>query len=172
MRGPGTRARGRQDRRRRDLFHDPARSPSRPGPRSPRGPVRTHGTGAHLRYGGEDARATLLQALLSELQDAPRVRENSTTRGELRAGAVFHAELREPLAESTRSRSQDTADAVSDAQAAGLADLHVASLDAAERLTALVEGLGERWLSGSLTLERARGLLTGAVETELGPRPT
>ncbi|MEU9253427.1 TetR family transcriptional regulator [Streptomyces sp. NPDC048270] len=119
----------------------------------------------------EDARAALLQLLLSELQDIPRVRENSTAWGELRASAIFDADLREPLAESTRSWSQDTADAISDAQAAGLADLSTEPLDAAERLTALVEGLSERWLSGSLGLERARELLTGAVDAELGPRP-
>ncbi len=119
----------------------------------------------------EDARAALLQLLLSELQDIPRVRENSTAWGELRASAIFDADLRDPLAESTRSWSQDTADAISDARAAGLADLRTEPLDAAERLTALVEGLSERWLSGSLTLERARELLTGAVDAELGPRP-
>ncbi|MEU7603247.1 TetR family transcriptional regulator [Streptomyces sp. NPDC040724] len=119
----------------------------------------------------EDARAVLLQLLLSELQDTPRVRENSTAWGELRASAIFDTDLRATLAESTRSWSQDTADAISDAQAAGLADLHVTPLDAAERLTALVEGLSERWLSGSLSLERARELLTGAVDAELGPVP-
>ncbi|MFE6837103.1 TetR/AcrR family transcriptional regulator [Streptomyces sp. NPDC057705] len=119
----------------------------------------------------EDARTILLHLLLSELQDTPRVRENSTAWGELRASAVFDADLRATLAESTRSWSRDTADAISDAQAAGLADLHVTPLDAAERLTALVEGLSERWLSGSLSLERARELLTGAVDAELGPVP-
>ncbi|MFD7099106.1 TetR/AcrR family transcriptional regulator [Streptomyces xanthophaeus] len=121
--------------------------------------------------GTEDARAVLLQLLLGELQDTPRVRENSTAWGELRASAIFDTDLRETLAESTRSWTQDTADAISDAQAAGLADLHVTPLDAADRLTALVEGLSERWLSGSLTLERARELLTGAVDAELGPHP-
>ncbi|MEU9159653.1 TetR/AcrR family transcriptional regulator [Streptomyces sp. NPDC048424] len=119
----------------------------------------------------EDAREVLLQLLLSELQDIPRVRENSTAWGELRASAIFDTDLRAPLAESTRSWSHDTAEAISDAQAAGLADLHVTPLDAAERLTALVEGLSERWLSGSLSLERARALLTGAVDAELGPLP-
>ncbi|MFD9406977.1 TetR/AcrR family transcriptional regulator [Streptomyces sp. NPDC059989] len=121
--------------------------------------------------GTDDARGALLQLLLSELQDTPRVRENSTAWGELRASAIFDADLRATLAESTRSWSQDTAESISDAQAAGLADLHVTPLDAAERLTALVEGLSERWLSGSLSLERARELLTGAVDAELGPRP-
>lgn len=119
----------------------------------------------------EDARAVLLQLLLSELQDIPRVRENSIAWGELRASAIFDADLREALTESTRSWNRDTADAVADAQAAGLADLAVAPLDAAERLTALVEGLSERWLSGSLELERARALLEGAVDAELGPHP-
>ncbi|WP_308369347.1 MULTISPECIES: TetR family transcriptional regulator C-terminal domain-containing protein [unclassified Streptomyces] len=101
----------------------------------------------------EDARGVLLQLLLSELQDTDRVRGNSIAWGELRASAIFDTDLRETLAESTRSWSQDTADAISDAQAAGLAALHVTPLDAAERLTALVEGLSERWLSGSLTLD-------------------
>ncbi|MCJ1680011.1 TetR/AcrR family transcriptional regulator [Streptomyces sp. APSN-46.1] len=119
--------------------------------------------------GAENARATLLQLLLSELQDTDRVRENSIAWGELRASAIFDTDLREPLAESTRSWTQDTADAIADAKAAGRADLSVSTLDAAERLTALVEGLSERWLSGSLTLERARELLAGAVEAELGP---
>ncbi|MEV7833547.1 helix-turn-helix domain-containing protein [Streptomyces subrutilus] len=119
----------------------------------------------------EDARTVLLQLLLGELQDLPRVRENSIAWGELRASAVFDADLRAALAESTRSWSQDAAEAVSAAQAAGLADLRAAPLDVAERLTALVEGLSERWLSGSVTLDRARELLTGAVDAELGPRP-
>ncbi|MFD3545558.1 hypothetical protein ACFWUW_08040 [Streptomyces sp. NPDC058655] len=54
---------------------------------------------------------------------------------------------------------------------AGLAHRHVVPPDAAERLTALVEGLGERRPHGTLTLERARELPTGAVHAELGPRP-
>ncbi|GGZ55826.1 putative transcriptional regulator, TetR family protein [Streptomyces subrutilus] len=119
----------------------------------------------------EDARTVLLQLLLGELQDLPRVRENSIAWGELRASAVFDADLRAALAESTRCWSQDAAEAVSAAQAAGLADLRAEPLDVAERLTALVEGLSERWLSGSVTLDRARELLTGAVDAELGPRP-
>ncbi|MET9606618.1 TetR/AcrR family transcriptional regulator [Streptomyces sp. NPDC006512] len=119
----------------------------------------------------EDARAVLLQLLLGELQEVPRIRENSIAWGELRASAIFDTDLREPLAESTRSWTQDTADAVADAQTAGLADLRAVPLDAAERLTALVEGLSERWLSGSLSLERARTLLEGAVDAELGPHP-
>ncbi|WP_330333417.1 TetR/AcrR family transcriptional regulator [Streptomyces sp. NBC_00536] len=121
--------------------------------------------------GARDARALLLQLLLGELQDTARVRENSIAWGELRASAIFDGDLRETLARSTRTWCRDTADAVADAQAAGLAELRADPEDVAERLTALVEGLSERWLSGSLTVERARALLRGAVDAELGPRP-
>lgn len=46
------------------------------------------------------------------------------------------------------------------APAAGLAA-------AAERLTALLEGLSMRWLSGGLAIGHARTLLAEAVEVEL-----
>ncbi|MFK0252293.1 TetR/AcrR family transcriptional regulator [Streptomyces sp. NPDC090445] len=121
--------------------------------------------------GAEDARDALLRLLLSELQDSDRVRENSIAWGELRASAVFDDSLRANLVESTREWVRDTAELVADARAAGLADPRVEPLDAAERLTTLVEGLSDRWLSGSLELERARALLSGAVDAELGPRP-
>ncbi|MGW0897816.1 TetR/AcrR family transcriptional regulator [Streptomyces goshikiensis] len=117
----------------------------------------------------DHARATLLHLLMGELQDTERVRENSIAWGELRATAIFDPDLREPLAESTRNWTRDTAEAIADAQAASRADLRVSPLDAADRLTALVEGLSERWLSGSLTLDRARALLAGAIDAELGP---
>jgi transcriptional regulator BetI-like protein len=37
----------------------------------------------------------------------------------------------------------------------------------AERLTALVDGLSSRWLSGALDRERARELLEAAISAEL-----
>ncbi|MFI9454160.1 TetR family transcriptional regulator C-terminal domain-containing protein [Amycolatopsis sp. NPDC052450] len=46
-------------------------------------------------------------------------------------------------------------------------DTDVAAEDAAERLTSLVEGLSERWFSGSMELDRARSLLRDAVALEL-----
>ena len=39
--------------------------------------------------------------------------------------------------------------------------------DVAERLTALVDGLSIRWLSGALDRERARALLESAIDQEL-----
>ena len=102
------------------------------------------------------------QLLLQELQDTEAVRTNSIAWGELRASAVFNDELRDTLAEATRVWVAEVAQAIGPAASA---------TDAAERLTALVEGLSERWLSGSITLDRARELLRGAIALELPVSP-
>ncbi|MET7359704.1 TetR/AcrR family transcriptional regulator [Streptomyces sp. NPDC005562] len=115
-----------------------------------------------------DPRAQLTDLLLLELQDTPRVRENSAAWGELRATAVFDPDLREQLAAATREWAEDLAHLVRRAVAAGQARAGVDAEAAAERLTALVEGLSERWLSESLPLDRAHELLRGAVDVELG----
>jgi AcrR family transcriptional regulator len=119
-----------------------------------------------------DARDELEQLLLTELQDTPQVRENSTAWGELRASAIFEPEgLRDALAHATRTWVNDVADAIRAARTAPIGPVDpLDPLDSAERLTALVEGLSERWLSGSLQLERARELLSGAIAVELGER--
>ncbi|QUQ64712.1 TetR/AcrR family transcriptional regulator [Kutzneria sp. CA-103260] len=115
----------------------------------------------YTRAAAADPRAELELLLLQEMQDTEAVRTNSTAWGELRATAVFSDELREPLAESTGVWVAEIADAIRRIHPDAPAD------DAAERLTALVEGLSERWLSGSITLDRARDLLRGAIALEL-----
>lgn len=109
-------------------------------------------------------REELDEALLLEFQDSPEVRENSTAWGELRASAVFDPALREDLARATLVWVQDVAGLLGRVRplvpAASLAA-------AAERLTALLEGLSMRWLSGGLSLEHARGLVREAVDAEL-----
>ncbi|MBA8924482.1 AcrR family transcriptional regulator [Kutzneria viridogrisea] len=117
-----------------------------------------------------DARGELELLLLLELQDTESVRTNSTAWGELRASAVFNEDLREPLAESTRVWVDEVAEVIRRAQASGSASPLADPLDAAERLTCLVEGLSERWLSGSMTIARARKLLRGAIAAELAER--
>lgn len=108
-----------------------------------------------------DPRARLEQMLLGELQDTAVVRETSVAWGELRASAAFHAELRAPLAAATGAWNADVAALVR----AVNPDLDADA--AAERLTALVEGLSERWHSGTLSLRRARELLAGALDREV-----
>ncbi|MFF2956602.1 TetR/AcrR family transcriptional regulator [Kitasatospora sp. NPDC057965] len=115
------------------------------------------------------AREELEQTLLLELQDTVEVRENSTAWGELRASAVFDETLREDLARATRIWVQEIAELLGAVQPMSSA---VALAGAAERLTALLEGLSTRWLSGSLPLAHARTLMTDAIDTEvarLGP---
>jgi AcrR family transcriptional regulator len=116
----------------------------------------------------DDPRTQLTDMLLLELQDIDQVRENSAAWGELRATAVFDADLRELLADATRDWVEDLAGLIGQVRTAGSAGTGTDPYAAAERLTALVEGLSERWLSGTTSLERAHELLRGAVEAELG----
>ncbi|MFE7528764.1 TetR/AcrR family transcriptional regulator [Kitasatospora sp. NPDC057542] len=109
-------------------------------------------------------REELEQTLLLELQDTAEVRENSTAWGELRASAVFDETLREDLARATRIWVQEIAELLGGVQPMSSA---VALAGAAERLTALLEGLSTRWLSGSLPLAHARTLMADAIDAEV-----
>ncbi|UGT44033.1 TetR/AcrR family transcriptional regulator [Nocardia yamanashiensis] len=111
--------------------------------------------------------ATLESMLLVEIDDSADVRRNCVAWGELRASAVFTPDLREPLRTTTQCWIDHVADVIGRAMRPGTPGL---ALDAAERLTALVEGLTARWLSGSASLESIRRSLSGAIVTELGPR--
>ena len=110
------------------------------------------------------AREELEQTLLLELQETVEVRENSTAWGELRASAVFDETLREDLARATRVWVQEIAELLGAVRPTSSA---VALAGAAERLTALLEGLSTRWLSGSLPLAHARTLLADAIDAEV-----
>ncbi|MDH6120872.1 TetR/AcrR family transcriptional regulator [Kitasatospora sp. GAS204B] len=110
------------------------------------------------------AREELEQSLLLELQDTPEVRENSTAWGELRASAVFEPDLREDLARATLVWVQEIAEILGRIQPMGSA---VALAGAAERLTALLEGLSVRWLSGGLPLDHARALMAAGIDAEI-----
>lgn len=116
-------------------------------------------------------RTQIEQMLLLEIQGTRSVRENSIAWGELRASAVFNDELRGQLRAATEDWSADLAHVIRMAQDAGLADADVDASDAAQRLTAMIEGLSQRWLSESITLERAQQLLVGSIMAELGEPP-
>lgn len=123
-------------------------------------------TDAALRTAA-DPRTRLTDLLLLELRDDPEVRENSAAWGELRATAVFDPDLREQLAAASGRWTADVADLIREAQQSGLAAPDTDPEAAAERLTALVEGLSERWLSGTTALDRARDLLRSAIALEV-----
>ncbi|ALO11802.1 HTH-type transcriptional regulator BetI [Streptomyces venezuelae] len=109
-------------------------------------------------------REELDQVLILELQDTPEVRENSTAWGELRASAVFDPVLREDLARATLAWVQEVAGLLGEVEPLAPA---VGLTASAERLTALLEGLSMRWLSGGLPIDHARTLMADAVEVEL-----
>ncbi|MCX4984724.1 TetR/AcrR family transcriptional regulator [Streptomyces sp. NBC_00572] len=107
----------------------------------------------------------LERSLLLEFQDRPEVRENSTAWGELRASAVFDPELRADLARAGLAWVHEVAALLGETCPSVPAPTLTA---AAERLTALLEGLSTRWLSGALTLTHARELMREAISVELG----
>ncbi|RCH64028.1 TetR family transcriptional regulator [Streptomyces sp. SDr-06] len=102
--------------------------------------------------------------LLQELQDDEVVRENSIAWGELRASAIFEPDLREDLAKATLVWVHEVAELLGQVRPTATAARLALS---AERLTALVEGLSMRWLSGVLPLDHARELVSDAIDAEL-----
>jgi AcrR family transcriptional regulator len=118
------------------------------------------------------ARSRLLSVLVDEIQDAPRVRTNSTAWGELRDTAIFDSALRPTIAKLT----QDWADDIAELVRAGQQDGTIAAAAEPEalgiQLSALVEGLSGRWLTGQLSTEAARQHVMDAAETLLGSAPS
>ncbi|MFJ9933070.1 TetR/AcrR family transcriptional regulator [Streptomyces virginiae] len=108
-------------------------------------------------------RQLLERTLLLEFQDLPEVRENSTAWGELRAHSVFDPELREELAAAGTAWAAEVAGHLAELCPAAPPGAVTA---AAERLTALLEGLSVRWLSGLLPLSHARNLVREAIGVE------
>lgn len=109
-------------------------------------------------------REELEKTLLLELQDTAEVRENSSVWGELRASAVFDEVLREDLARATLVWVQEVAAMLGQVQPMAPASSLAA---AAERITALLEGLSMRWLSGGTPIGHAQELMRGAIDAEL-----
>ncbi|MFF3176720.1 TetR/AcrR family transcriptional regulator [Streptomyces sp. NPDC057900] len=110
-------------------------------------------------------RRELEQSFLLELQDLPEVRENSIAWGELRASAVFDPALRGDLAEAGTAWTREVAGLLGAVLPGASA---TALAESAERLTALLEGLSMRWLSGVLSLEHAQELIMEAIAVEIG----
>ncbi|MFD4736968.1 TetR/AcrR family transcriptional regulator [Streptomyces virginiae] len=112
-----------------------------------------------------DPHRLLERILLLEFQDLPEVRENSTAWGELRAHTIFDLELRDELTAAGAAWVEEVAGLLA---AVCPAAPGTAVTAAAERLTALLEGLSGRWLSGLLPAAHARDLMRGAIGVEIG----
>ncbi len=120
--------------------------------------------GATLDHANERAAITapggVRSTLLAELDESAR--RTSVVWGEIQASAVFQPELRDQVREATEAWVSLVADAI-----AGERPDHPDPRGAAERLTALVDGLAARWLAGALALERAHELLEAGIAGEL-----
>lgn len=110
-----------------------------------------------------DATERLLTLLGDEIHESAEIRENSIAWNEIRATAVFDGKLAANLSRTTEKWQADIASAVREAQAAGAVPRDVDADEAAVGLTALVEGLSGRWLTGHLTAGRASEILRAAA---------
>jgi AcrR family transcriptional regulator len=121
----------------------------------------------------ETGRVTLVATLLDEIQEASEVRTNSAAWGELRDTAIFDEALRPTLAGLTAEWVENIATVVRAGHGDGSIPASVPAGETAVRLTALVEGISGRWLTGLLDTDDARRHLAAGIEALLAgsPRP-
>lgn len=109
----------------------------------------------------------ITEALLLEFSDTPAVRDNWVVWSELTQAAMFDETMRPSLEHWSRAWDKKVAEEISEGQRRKEIPSAVDAEAAAERLTALVDGLGNRWLLGEMTSARARTLVRDAVQREL-----
>ncbi len=122
-------------------------------------------------HGSASGREALVAVLTDEIQDDHSVRTNSAAWGELRDSAVFDTDLRPMLTSMTQRWIDDIADLVRDGQRDGSIDASVDPAEAGVRLSAAVEGISMRWLTGMLTTDQARWHLASMADAAIGSRP-
>jgi len=116
---------------------------------------------------GDSGFAAVRRMLLGELDAAPHVRETSVVWGEVLASAVFEPGLRDQLRAANETWVGLVAERIRAGQREGSIRAELDAQAAAERLTALIDGLSGRWLAGLHDRERAVELLDAAIEAEL-----
>jgi TetR/AcrR family transcriptional regulator, transcriptional repressor of bet genes len=116
----------------------------------------------------------LVDRLLREIADDALATESWMIWAELTSGASENPGLRQLLDTAYDYWTSEIGKLLVIGQKDGSIPTTIDVADSAVRLTASVEGLGARWMLGSLGEDRARDLALGAVERELGvtlPRP-
>jgi AcrR family transcriptional regulator len=138
---------------------------------------------AALAYAGEQAPSTGLDAdldgrtgyeaieaaLLAEFDDDPQVHDHAVVWGEVAASAVFDPDLRDDLHAVVAQWRDKVAMAIAGGLDDGSIRPDVDPVPTADILVSLVDGLCTRWLSGGLSLERARSLMRDAIYLQLDP---
>ncbi|MDQ3729141.1 MAG: TetR/AcrR family transcriptional regulator [Actinomycetota bacterium] len=116
---------------------------------------------------GEDGFTAVRDALLAELDDDREVRDNAVVWGEVSASAVFEPALRDDVRRVSAEWCATVSKAISRGCSDGSIRLDANPEETAEVLITLVDGLCTRWLAGAIDHERARELLSGAIERML-----
>jgi AcrR family transcriptional regulator len=108
--------------------------------------------------------------LAGELGSEPVVIDGWTVWSEFIAAAFFDKQARSTSNKAVRRWVDQITALIDEGRQEGSIPKDVSSVDAAERLTGIVDSLGERWMIGRLSIERARSLIRDAVRIELGGR--
>lgn len=124
---------------------------------------------AYTDTAGGSGRERVLAMVLGEVQDDPLVRTNSAAWGELRDAAIFEPALRPVLQELTGRWVHDLATVVREGQSDGSIESATAPEELAVQLSALVEGLSSRWLTGLLSTTEVRHHLSSAADALISP---
>lgn len=105
---------------------------------------------------------SVIDLLVAEFEEDSDVRDDSVVWNEIRAIAVFETELQAALGRSTREWEQRL---YAPLQKAGVPEEELATTTTL--LTALVEGLSSRWLSGQIDVTAAKTLIRAGAEAIL-----
>lgn len=105
----------------------------------------------------------LAHQLLSELQDTAEVRANSAVWNEFRATAVFDTSLHAAVEAATDTWNTVAAATITRGQHDGSISVDIDPKTTAEQLTALVEGLSNRWLTHLLSTAHAHSHIHDAL---------
>lgn len=119
------------------------------------------------RTGKGAAIERIVETLLLEIDDSPAVRDNWIIWSEMTETAFFDDSFRPSMSLWSQRWIDNLASMIREGQEEGAVGSGIDAVAAAERLTALVDGIGLRWLLGHTSRDRAHQLLKGAVASEL-----
>ena len=106
--------------------------------------------------------------LLRELTNEPEAQEAWMIWIEMTSGSFTQPRLQTLLSDAYEGWTAEVADLLAAGQADGSVPGDVDPVASSVRLTATMEGLGTRWMTGSIAQTDARLLALGGIERELG----
>ncbi len=113
-----------------------------------------------------NAAEKLRALLLLELDESPPVRDSWAIWREMEANAAYDPSLLEAVTSTWNEWVDNVADLIREGQKDGSVPGSVEPEMAAERLTAVVDDAGTRWLLGAITRDYATRLIESAADLE------